>query len=255
MYEKLNAERIAETVATLSERISERFPNASLSGVATELQRLASESSGAIERIESPRRFLRLAIGGVIIGGLAALYFLGRAISRLGLTADAAGMIQALDATFNIVVLTGGVLYYLVTLEQRLKRNLALKDLHKLRSIVHVIDMHQLTKDPSATLAGGGPTAHSPKRTMTSFELVRYLDYCSEMLSLTGKVAALYAQMSPDAIVVTAVQELEQLATSLSQKIWQKILIAQLYGAGDGVTLAPARAGQGDGSRTETLPS
>ena len=103
--------------------------------------------------------------------------------------------------------------------------------LHKLRSIVHVVDMHQLTKDPSAVVSGGPPTAHSPKRELSGFELIRYLDYCSELLSLTGKVAALYAQVSRDAVVVSAVQELEQLATSLSQKIWQKILIAQLHDA------------------------
>jgi len=40
---------------------------------------------------------------------------------------------------------------------------------------------------------------------MTPFELGRYLDYCSEMLSLTGKVAALYAQDLDDPVVVEAV--------------------------------------------------
>ena len=253
MYEKLDADLIAQTLGTLSERITERFPGASLAGVSTELGRLAADSTAALERIEEPRPVLRTAIGAVILAGLAAFAWLGYAVSRLGLTADAAGVIQGIDATFNIVVLTGGVLFYLFTLERRLKRNLALKDLHKLRSIVHVIDMHQLTKDPSATLAGGAPTAHSPKRSMTSFELVRYLDYCSELLSLTGKVAALYAQVTPDAIVVTAVQELEQLATSLSQKIWQKILIAQLYGAKDepGIGLGLGR----DAAVPDPLPS
>ena len=193
-----------------------------------ELTRLASESGGALEEIARPRPFLRAAIGLTILAGLGALFWLARTISRFGLSADAAGLIQAIDASFNIVVLTGGLIFYLVTLEQRIKRHRALKDLHKLRSIVHVIDMHQLTKDPSAVLAGGAPTRHSPKRTFSSFELMRYLDYCSELLSLTGKVAALYAQVSPDPAVVAAVSDLEQLTTSLSQKVWQKILIAQL---------------------------
>lgn len=249
MYEKLDAELIGQTLATLSERINERFPDASLAAVSDELGSLAADSGQALERIEKPRPFLRLAIGAVIVAGLAALGWLARAISRLGLTADAAGMLQAIEATFNIVVLTGGALFYLVTLEQRLKRNQALKDLHKLRSIVHVIDMHQLTKDPSSTLAGGGPTKHSPKRTLTSFELIRYLDYCSELLSLTGKVAALYAQVSRDGNVVIAVQQLEQLATGLSQKIWQKILIAQLNGPREAAAAAP------EGSPASALPS
>ena len=33
---------------------------------------------------------------------------------------------------------------------------------------------------------------------MSEFELMRYLDYCSEMLSLTGKLAALYMQNMRD---------------------------------------------------------
>ena len=62
---------------------------------------------------------------------------------------------------------------------------------------------------------------------MTAFELGRYLDYCSEMLSLTGKVAALYAQDLDDPVVVEAVNDIEMLATNLSRKVWQKIAILQ----------------------------
>jgi hypothetical protein len=258
MYEKLAAEQISETLDTLTERISERFPDASLAGVSKELARLASESGGALAEIEKPRPVLRLALAATILAGLTAVGWLARTVSRFGLTADAAGLIQAIEASFNIVVVTSGVIFYLVTLEQRLKRNRALKDLHKLRSIVHVIDMHQLTKDPSAVLGGGEPTAHSPKRTFSSFELMRYLDYCSELLSLTGKVAALYAQVSPDAVVVNAVSDLEQLTTSLSQKIWQKILIAQLQARDQSTAeAAPQYSARSnpDGTEPGALPS
>jgi hypothetical protein len=91
-----------------------------------------------------------------------------------------------------------------------------------------VIDMHQLTKDPSLVLGTERvkDTAASPKRVMTAFELGRYLD-CSEMLSLTGKVAALYAQDLDDPVVVEAVNDIEMLATNLSRKVWQKIAILQ----------------------------
>ena len=70
-------------------------------------------------------------------------------------------------------------------------------------------------------------TAASPKRVMTAFELGRYLDYCSEMLSLTGEVAALYAQDLDDPVVVEAVNDIEMPATNLSRKVWQKIAILQ----------------------------
>ena len=62
---------------------------------------------------------------------------------------------------------------------------------------------------------------------MTPFELVRYLDYCSEMYSLTAKVATLYAQSSRDSLVINTVTEIEQIAANLSAKTWQKITLIQ----------------------------
>ena len=98
--------------------------------------------------------------------------------------------------------------------------------------------MHQLTKDPSMGVNVGSDTPSSPRRTLTRFELTRYLDYCSEMLSLTSKVAALYAQALPDPVVTDAVSDIERIASGLSQKIWQKIMILQTVtpDAGAGAT-------------------
>ncbi len=85
--------------------------------------------------------------------------------------------------------------------------------------------MHQLTKDPVIILNKEGDTEHSPKRTLSKFELQRYLDYCSEAMALISKVAALYAQSLPDKTVISAVNEIEILSTGLSRKIWQKLVI------------------------------
>ncbi len=94
-------------------------------------------------------------------------------------------MLQGVDGAANLIVLMGAGVFFLTRIEERLKRRQALKALHELRSIVHVIDMHQLTKDPSAVVSIGSDTASSPPRTLSRFEVTRYLDYCSEMLSLT----------------------------------------------------------------------
>lgn len=45
------------------------------------------------------------------------------------------------------------------------------------------------------------------------------------MLSLIGKIAALYIQRFDDSIAVAAVSEIEQLTTGLSRKIWRKIIL------------------------------
>jgi hypothetical protein len=133
-----------------------------------------------------------------------------------------------MEALANLVVLMGAAVLFLITIEQRLKRRRALRHLHELRAIVHVIDMHQLTKDPSTVVIVGGKTLSSPARTLEPYELSRYLDYCTEMMSLASKVAVLFAQTFPDAVVTEAVSDIERIASGLSQKIWQKIMILDL---------------------------
>jgi hypothetical protein len=93
---------------------------------------------------------------------------------------------------------------------------------------VHIVDMHQLSKDPEHLLGPAMPTESSPRRSFTRFELARYLDYCSELLSLTSKLAALHVQYLDDEVVLDAVNDIETLAASLSNKIWQKIMILDI---------------------------
>ena len=85
--------------------------------------------------------------------------------------------------------------------------------------------MHQLTKDPSAKSSAGPVGAPSPRQ-LPPADLSRYLDYCSEMLSLLGKLAALYAQSHRDAAIAQTVNDIEVLTTNLARKIWQKIAIS-----------------------------
>ena len=105
------------------------------------------------------------------------------------------------------------------------KRRRTLEALHQLRSLAHVIDMHQLTKDPTTLLSPGRRTPTSPERAMNRFELTRYLDYCAEMEALVGKLAALYAEGVRDGVVIDAINDIENLAANLGRKIWQKIMI------------------------------
>jgi len=60
---------------------------------------------------------------------------------------------------------------------------------------------------------------------MSPFQLSRYLDYCIELLAVTGKVAALYVQNFPDSEALAAVEQVETLTTGLSRSIWQKMMI------------------------------
>ena len=224
-YQTLNAACIVETLLRLEHRIGERFPGTSLAAVCRELIGMAETVQQRSVAIASPHYVLRAGVFLVVASALAGLLLVAFKLNVQVGTVEIFSVFQGVEAAMNIVVLSGALLFFLVSLETRIKRRRSLSDLHAFRSIAHVIDMHQLTKDPSTILGGGTPTASSPKRTMSRFELTRYLNYCSEMLSLTNKLAALYAQHLPDPVIIDAVNDIEDLTTNLCNKIWQKITI------------------------------
>jgi hypothetical protein len=221
MNQTLDPEKIIATLEKLERRISERFPGSGLSGVAAVLTRTAQATSAEVLRIARPKIALRLLVGLLIAFFVAIILWLGGQAVGMETSNELTSVMQGVDAGVSLLIVTGGAAYYLSTIEPRLRNDKALKGLHELRSIVHVIDMHQLTKDPSAF--GAPRTSSSPDRHMSPFELQRYLSYCSELLSLTSKVAALYADKLRDPVVVEAVGDIERLTTELSQKMWQKI--------------------------------
>jgi hypothetical protein len=77
------------------------------------------------------------------------------------------------------VVLVGAGIFFMVTLETRIKRRRALAALRELRAVAHIIDMHQ------------------------EFD---------------------------DDVALVAVNEVENLTTGLSRKIWQKLMIVHAMG-------------------------
>ena len=135
--------------------------------------------------------------------------------------------VQAMDAAISTMVFLGATVFFLITLETRLKRRKALAALHQLRSVAHIVDMHQLTKDPERLASPEPDTASSPVRSLSAAELGRYLDYCSELLSLVSKIAALHVQDFNDPVTLAAVNDIENLTTGLSAKIWQKITLLE----------------------------
>ena len=235
MYRSLDSEKILGTIGTLGKRIDERFPDSGLGRVCQELLAIADESQRRSAWIAKPQRSLRLIIGGlvtVIIGSLFAV-LANASWPRSGY--DLVVLVQVSEAGLNVFLLLSAAILFLVTAETRIKRRRALKAIHELRALAHVIDMHQLTKDPERLLAHRTETPSSPKLNLSPAELARYLDYCSEMLSLIGKLAALYVQKFDDPVALAAVNEVEDLTAGLSRKIWQKIMIINSHAVKGGV--------------------
>jgi hypothetical protein len=226
MYRHLKPDFILKTTDILRQRIRERFPERGLAGVCDELYAVSCEAIERAEWMARPLWPIRIVVATFIIG---LLYLIFNALFLIEM--DTTGVtfveiVQAIESGINDIILIGAAIFFLATIERRIKRDRALKALHELRALAHVIDMHQLPKDPERIIQRA-PTASSPQEEMTPFELTRYLDYCSEMLSIIGKIAALYVQDFDDPIVLSAVNEIESLSNGLARKIWQKIIIAQ----------------------------
>ena len=236
-FKSLDPQKICNTIERLHKRVSERFPDAGLADVCSRLHDISENMKKRAEWIGRPVYWLRAITWficvAILLMAIAPLFFIFQLGPSLGdlqeVDGGFAGFVTVLEAGLNDVVLIGAAIFFFLTLETRYKRQRALKAIHELRTVAHIIDMHQLTKDPHRIGRNRvySSTGFSPKLSMTPFQLRRYLEYCSEMLALTGKVAAVYVQEFDDAVALASASELETLTAGLSNKIWQKISILE----------------------------
>ncbi|MDB5468973.1 MAG: hypothetical protein JWR84_533 [Caulobacter sp.] len=227
-YRRLDGGMVAETAVKLADRVDERFPASGLAGVADELASNARTAGKEAHALTRPYYGLRTLALLVVAGGIAGLVWGGLFLvdwSRVTGAGDLVVLTPVMESAVNLMLLVGAGCWFLLTLEERLRRSRVQAWLHRLRAFAHVVDMHQLTKDPTVILNPGPRTPSSPDRAMTRFELARYLEYCAEMLALTGKLAAVMAGESSDHLIIAAASDVENLCTDLGRKVWQKIMI------------------------------
>jgi hypothetical protein len=235
-YTILNSDQIISSLEVLSRRIYERFPQSGLFQVSEQLLTIGRNAQQDSEWVARPILPLRI-VSGIFV--LLLIVAVGWTLRSFMLLEDfqellrLESFIPLLEAGINDIIFIGAGIFFLVSAETRIKRRRVLNSLHRLRVFAHIIDMHQLHKDPERVLQRGELAPSTPKIDMTSFELSRYLDYCSELLSLTGIIAGLYAQNSEDPVLVDAVSDIEQLTNGISRKIWQKLMILDLLDTGD----------------------
>lgn len=222
---RLDPQKIVETVQVLRARIEERFPNSGLGEVVEELLRVAEDTVERTRWFQKAHLGLRAAAIVLSAGIILLVAELLLHIHQFNLE-DFTNSMQALDSSISSVVFIGAAIIFLLSWETRIKRRRALKAIHELRALAHIVDMHQLTKSPETALRND-PIAFPAKRKMSTFELARYLDYCSDAMGLISKIAALYAQSFQDPIVLDAVDDVEDLTAGFSRKIWQKITILE----------------------------
>ena len=235
-YERLDGAEVRAVISYLGERIDTYLPRHP--GLRAATDELGKVVDGLQERSRSaPRQRAALVlVARTLIVVVAAVSVVAVAtavrdpVARAGKLA-AFEWLPVLESLINDLVFAGIAIWFLLSLADRVVRNDLIRRLHRLRSLAHIIDMHQMSKDPAPVLGRSVPAepaeAADPERvsprTMSARDYSLYLEYCSELLSLTSKAAALCAEESTDALVLDTVSEIENLTTGMSRKIWQKI--------------------------------
>ena len=218
-YTRLDEASIIRTIEALRDRIRATFPQANLLRVCEQFLDVSRDVVSVEQYLRRPNWPLRLIGIASVLALSAFLIILAVVAARAGTELTFGSVVQTVESTVNDLAFFGIAVFFLLRIEARVKRRKALEMLHELRSLTHIVDMHQLTKDPALLATTDGE--------LSPAELGRYLDFCSDMLSLIGKVSALMVQHFNDDVVLAAVNEIETLTTGLSTTMWQKITILE----------------------------
>lgn len=226
MYRQLDAGRIVSTAHVLQARVAERFPASGLAEIARELVTLAENTSQVASSLAAPHRAVRAAAA---LGLLLLLLTAGAAVWLLDLRMTAfsslSDLVQGVEALVSDVVFLGVAAFFLLSWETRLKRSKALTLARELRAMAHIVDLHQLMKDPQQLHEPDADTDASVSQPLSPLQLTSYLNYSSELLSLISKLAALLVQGFDDPVTLAAVNDIEDLTGGISRKLWQKITL------------------------------
>lgn len=228
-------ERIIEAIAILKQRIHERLPNSTIENIGGYLLKIAENSETVVIKINKPDYLLR-AINWVIIAVMSVLLGFGLMVAIISSGTESyrsqtVDLLQGLESAINIIVFSGIAIYFLgQRLEKRVKQAESIDYLNSLRSIAHLIDLEQLTKDPQRLMTSNSElaTPSSPALEYDRFLLNRFLSYCSEMLSLVSQLAAYHAENTDDRGTIDAANDIERLTGQMAQKIWQKLTVLEI---------------------------
>ena len=224
--DRLDAPTVIATIDQLEGRIRARFADRGLPKAAAELRSAATEVTELGVHLRGRLRVLRWtarAASVLVALGMALVLIVAARDADLSGSVRSVDWVALVESTIQTLVFGGLTLLFLNALPDRLERRHLLRRLHRLRSLAHVIDMHQLTKDPERLRSDFEPTDATVAVDLTRAEMQHYLGYCSELLALVGKVAALCAEDSQDGLILETVSDIENLTNGMSRKIWQKI--------------------------------
>ena len=132
-FRELDAGEIIRTIERLSERVEARFPGSGLSSVSRDFLGLSRDAAREADALGAPNWMIRVGVGIVIVTMVAtAVVALTSAFSAFGQAAEsfgAAEMFQTIESLINDIVFLGIAVFFLATIESRIKRRKALQRL------------------------------------------------------------------------------------------------------------------------------
>ncbi len=213
---RIDTARIIETAENLAGQIGERLPGSSLAALAVELVRIAHATEERARQARKPILAIRagsfLAIGACVV----LLSFIMMHVHARWEFSTIGEFFGATDAGFNLVALLAGAIWFLATIEARIKRKRALGAIEELREFIHVIDVTQLYYTPDFF-----KTESQPAHSSLKFD-ANYLMFCTQMLGLIGNLAPLYTRGAAGDSILRAVSDVELLAIAITTKLQSK---------------------------------
>jgi hypothetical protein len=219
----LREDKLLETVENIRKRIDQRFPDSGLSRIASEIIEITRDSLARAAAISRPNFWLRAGLAVLlVVAVVGTVVYLRTSDQQIP---PRQNLLQFLESTKGAIAVLSATAIFLITLETRLKRRRALRAMHELRAVAHIIDMHQLSKGPD--LGHAIEPIDAAGIPMDAAGMRRYLRFCTELLAVISKIGQVYVQDFPDPAAQVAVDNFESLTTGLSSKIWQKLMMLE----------------------------
>ena len=222
-YRTIDPTKLILTISKMADRVEEHFPASGLSSVANEVAAVAEGMIARVKEIKKPRMGLRIMVGFMVVLVVSGPLLFSLLLSFSDSMTNLGNFLQATDAGLHMLLVLAGGIAFLIGMENRLRRNQALEGLAEFRSLAHLVDLHQINKDPGVDEVIA--PEHDRRTVRSDEERAYYLDYSGDLLSIVGKLAAYYAQNLQEWVVLDAVNEIETLTSTLSNKLWLKILV------------------------------
>ncbi len=217
---KLSGNSVVRAIKNLQQTVEEKFPTRGLKYTIGKLKDEAEAVNASTQNICS----LKAIAWTFTIGIPVMLFFIliYSVVEFLDFGRNAFNGFDDVDGLVNLIFLSVVVGFFIRQTFKIQRRTSTLKQLHRIRSLIHVLDMKQQNKKVHNKCI-------TNKRPLTHKENIAYLDDCSQALSLAGKVAALTIEGYNDSLVIAAVSEIDSLCNGVSSKIWQKIFVLQAH--------------------------